>query len=316
MTYQSVTTDCLQIFEAKFAQYGTSFLEYTPEKMGAKIAAKAWAAQSLMEGDLECRDAFTSIYNYSVIAYMLSFKDALGKNWIDNYKDTQQIFEAIYLSKDRQYHSEWKNMSIGFLLSEISTKLRRNENSNIDKVNMRDNLIDIANYAVFCEIHFSNPKKVEIEVESEYDFVETVEEWNIERDLHLQGFDRKREAGFVLEELLEILGMNQVFDTKAEFREYVMQQIDLWEKTAEAKGIQVPISEQLDGFCDIPVFCVGALTKITQENLAFGSVKHSLKRVTDANKQKGRVLDKDGKIIKDSNFTKPNHDKSDQHNAK
>lgn len=112
-----------------------------------------------------------------------------------------------------------------------------------------------------------------IELVSDIDIIGRVYAWNKERGLINKGYNKSREASFISEELNELL---------------------------EGKKL----SEDIDAYIDSIVFQIGALSKILKDP---DKVKRCFEAVLDANDQKGKATDKEGKIIKDrTNFKEPN----------
>lgn len=133
-------------------------------------------------------------------------------------------------------------------------------------------------------------------------------QWNTERGLHMQPYSVNREFGFILEELLEGLGFNQLFATKQDFRSHVNANITNIINTVISNERNIPLSaEQADAFGDIIVFAIGALLKICTKNPELGSPEEVLERIMLANDAKGNKVDADGKIVKDVNFVEPQH---------
>ncbi len=140
--------------------------------------------------------------------------------------------------------------------------------------------------------------------------VERVINWNIERNLDKQDYNFKREFGFIMEEMLEGLGFNQLFPSKIEFRANVNQNIELIIDSVIDQEKNIPVSsEQADAFGDIIVFAIGALMKICIKNPELGTPEELLERIMIANDAKGNKVDADGKIIKDKTFVEPVHTK-------
>ena len=117
-----------------------------------------------------------------------------------------------------------------------------------------------------------------------------------------------REFGFIMEEMLEGLGFNQLFPTKIEFRDYIRKSITQIIDDTVSQEKNVPVSaEQADAFGDIIVFAIGALMKICIKNPELGTPEELLERIMIANDAKGNKVDADGKIIKDKEFVEPIH---------
>ena len=139
--------------------------------------------------------------------------------------------------------------------------------------------------------------------------VERVIQWNIERGLDKQDYNMNREFGFIMEEMLEGLGFNQLFPSKIEFRDYIRKSIIQIIDDTISQEKNVPVSaDQADAFGDIIVFAIGALMKICNKNPELGTPDELLERIMLANDNKGNKVDADGKIIKDKTFVEPTHE--------
>lgn len=138
--------------------------------------------------------------------------------------------------------------------------------------------------------------------------VERVINWNKERGLDKQDYNMNREFGYIMEEMLEGLGFNQLFSSKIEFRGYIKNSIEHIVDDVVREEKPIPVSaEQADAFGDIIVFAIGALMKICNQNPDLGSPDELLERIMLANDTKGNKVDADGKIIKDKTFIEPTH---------
>lgn len=138
--------------------------------------------------------------------------------------------------------------------------------------------------------------------------VERVINWNKERGLDKQDYNMNREFGFIMEEMLEGLGFNQLFPSKIEFRDYIRKSITQIIDDTISQEKNIPVSaEQADAFGDIIVFAIGALMKICNQNPELGNPEILLERIMLANDTKGNKVDADGKIIKDKTFIEPTH---------
>ena len=145
----------------------------------------------------------------------------------------------------------------------------------------------------------------------DYNPIDDIISWNKERGLDTQEYNSLREFGFILEELLEGIGVKDALYsqnyTKEQFRELVKLELDFFRhKYTVSNGIPVAdIKEQADAFGDLIVFAVGALLKICNANPELGSPSEILEKIMVANHRKGDKLDADGKIIKDITFIEP-----------
>lgn len=136
------------------------------------------------------------------------------------------------------------------------------------------------------------------------DIIQNICDWN--KDRNNIEYSKHREAGFILEEFYELMNFNSAFETKDEFQEYISNNLESYEQLQEAYEIKEnSIEEQADAFADLIVFAVGALYKICENHKEFGSPQLILEKVMNANNKKSNKQNKDGKIIKNSDFVEP-----------
>lgn len=110
------------------------------------------------------------------------------------------------------------------------------------------------------------------DIDIRFDIIDKVFTWNKERGLLAKGYKKELEASFVAEELSELL-----------------------------RGID--LADAVDAHIDSIIFQLGALSKILKSPQA---VESCFNAVLLANDQKGKALDKDGKVLKDKSvFVEP-----------
>ena len=111
-------------------------------------------------------------------------------------------------------------------------------------------------------------------------------------------YDKVKEASFILEELMELLGAHKKFNTKEEFRVNCQE-------FCKTENKSVTLEEEADAFADLIVFAGGALTKLYANNPELGTPDEILNKVMDANDAKSSIKTKEGKIAKNKNFVEP-----------
>lgn len=124
--------------------------------------------------------------------------------------------------------------------------------------------------------------------------------WNKERNL--TNFDVKRETSFILEEFLEIFGLNKRFRSKEALREYCRETVEDMYKDS----INISHEDMADGFGDIIFFAYGALYKL-HKTYNTPDPNQIMTNICNANDTKGKETSKEGKIIKDTSFKEPKH---------
>lgn len=163
---------------------------------------------------------------------------------------------------------------------------------------------------------------------TQFDVIQSVMNWNVERNLHTQGFNSSREFGFILEEMWEGLGVkNALFEMsqniahsqsngeivltndelKKKFRDFVKSYMKTFQIMIDSadEDIVIPPADVADAFGDIIVFSIGALTKICNDYPDLGTPHSILETICKANDAKGKATDGDGKIVKNSDFVEP-----------
>lgn len=135
--------------------------------------------------------------------------------------------------------------------------------------------------------------------------IDNVYEFNKQRDL-LNGYDTKKEAALILEELLELFENE---NPKELAREII-------EKSTFTKTPKVSDAEQIDAYIDIIYIAIGSLIKkyksIMPENVngnmkrfIIAFISKAVDNVCLANSLKKGHLDENGKYVKNSDFQEP-----------
>lgn len=115
------------------------------------------------------------------------------------------------------------------------------------------------------------------------DILTKIVEWNKERGLIERGFNHKKEASFIIEELLESTGNYDSISAQEDTEKY-----------SEAIITNTPVDKEIivDAFADILVFATGAIAK-----LGYDPAKVMDEVYKEINSRTGKLID--GKFVKD-----------------
>ncbi|UBM58424.1 DUF1599 domain-containing protein [Marinilongibacter aquaticus] len=168
--YRKVIDACLDIFEKKNTDYGTSWKILRLPSITDQIFIKANRIRTIQEKGFSKVDEgqspeFIGIINYCVMALILMderFEDTSNYDFIAAYK--QQIEEVIQLlfNKNHDYGEAWREMRISSMTDIILMKLLRikqiedNAGKTLISEGIKAGYQDIINYAVFCLIKLEN----------------------------------------------------------------------------------------------------------------------------------------------------------------
>lgn len=117
------------------------------------------------------------------------------------------------------------------------------------------------------------------------DFFTRVVAWNTERGLIAKGFNHKKEASFIIEELLESTGEHDSVSSRAEAEALAENMVTSEVPTQPEKAV--------DAFADIIVFATGAIAK-----LGYDPSKVMDEVYKEINSRTGTLID--GKFVKDA----------------
>ena len=174
LEYVRVTDEAFKIFKSKYNVYGDSFNLFRDISLIEQIEIKIKRIINIQSnvgmkvngvGD-DVVSEFLGVYNYS-IQYFLRRYDVT--NYEQPYKDVSSDIFELMKKKDHDYGSAWENMHIWTLTDLINVKLSRIKSMIITQmeggeVNEQDtegvdsNIMDLANYSIFCLIKINDKK--------------------------------------------------------------------------------------------------------------------------------------------------------------
>lgn len=171
--YNGIINACKSLFFKKAADYGTAWTILRMPSVTDQIGIKAERIRSIQEkkvnlvGD-SIESEFIGIINYCIIALMLLDREKQKKD-LSNlailaqvYEEKVEIVRETMLKKNHDYGEAWRNMRISSMTDLILMKILRvkqiedNEGKTIASEGVAANYIDMANYAIFCLILYSD----------------------------------------------------------------------------------------------------------------------------------------------------------------
>ncbi|MFN8281661.1 MAG: DUF1599 domain-containing protein [Chitinophagales bacterium] len=172
--YETVFSNCKQIFLKKTQDYGTSWRILRARSITDQIYIKAKRIRTIDEaGEQRIGDSieseFLGIVNYGIIALIQlqleTKKDVaieLPKDLAENlYNEQFLIIKNLFVAKNHDYGEAWRDMRISSFTDLILSKLHRikqieeNKGQTIISEGIDANYMDIVNYAVFALIKMS-----------------------------------------------------------------------------------------------------------------------------------------------------------------
>lgn len=143
--------------------------------------------------------------------------------------------------------------------------------------------------------------------------LQRIVKWNKDRGLLDKGFSEQREAAYIFEETLELLGYRGKVKEYSRMiaREYLDNDLirftegEDYHTTLDITRTPNTVEQNLDAFGDIIVFATGAMAKIINTYNLNLTVDEVLNKIMDANDKKGRKVDAEGKVIKSEDFKQP-----------
>jgi len=168
-SYKLILGRCKDVFHKKMLDYGASWRILRPESLTDQLFIKAKRIRSIQEKK-ENRIAdgadseFMAIFNYSVMS-LIQLDSGASEEPDFSVDEAMKLFDeksnVIYelmVNKNHDYGEAWRDMRISSMTDLILVKLFRIKQieDNKGKTNISEgidsNLMDIANYAVFCLI--------------------------------------------------------------------------------------------------------------------------------------------------------------------
>lgn len=143
--------------------------------------------------------------------------------------------------------------------------------------------------------------------------LQRIVKWNEARGLLDKGYETQREAAYIFEETLELLGYRGKVKEYSRMlaREYLdKDQIRFVEGDDYSKKLEIhrepnTVEQNLDAFGDIIVFATGAMAKLIAQHDLNLTVDEVINKIMDANDKKGSKVDAAGKVIKSDDFKQP-----------
>ncbi len=168
-SYKQILDHCRDVFYKKMTDYGASWRILRPISLTDQLFIKAKRIRSIQEKK-ENRIAegidteFSAIFNYSVMS-LIQLELGVAEEPDLSVDEAMKLFEQkstgiLKLMKDKNhdYGEAWRDMRISSMTDLILVKLFRikqiedNNGKTSISEGIESNLMDIANYAVFCQI--------------------------------------------------------------------------------------------------------------------------------------------------------------------
>lgn len=167
--YQSIISDCREIFAKKTSDYGTAWRILRPSSLTDQIFIKANRIRTLQEEKVSkvgegIEDEFIGIVNYSIMALIQLEKgyadqsDMDAEEAISQYEEKAKEAFELMKNKNHDYGEAWRDMRVSSLCDLILMKLLRvkqienNKGQTLISEGIDANYMDILNYAVFALI--------------------------------------------------------------------------------------------------------------------------------------------------------------------
>lgn len=171
--YQTVVDECIELFEKKMHDYGTSWRILRPVSLTDQLFIKAMRTRTIQENGMTLvnegqEPEFIGLINYSALALVqlelddnapieLEHKTALAL-----YKKELAETKELMLQKNHDYGEAWRDMRVESLTDLILQKLHRikqiedNEGKTLVSEGIDAGYRDIINYAAFALIKLKN----------------------------------------------------------------------------------------------------------------------------------------------------------------
>ncbi len=173
--YDSVVSQCKDLFVKKASDYGTSWRVLRTISIVDQIYIKAWRIRQIQEkGEQKIADSidseFIGIVNYGIIALIQSSMvdsdniDLTAEEAASLYQVHSEKVKALMLQKNHDYGEAWRDMSQPSFVDLILVKLLRikqilaNDGRTIVSEGIDANFSDIINYGIFALIKIEEAK--------------------------------------------------------------------------------------------------------------------------------------------------------------
>lgn len=175
-SYKIIQDRCKEVFHKKMLDYGASWRILRPGSLTDQLFIKAKRIRSLQEKK-EYRIAegvvpeFMAIFNYSIMSLIqlesgtAEEPDMPVNQALALYEQKSTIIRELMVNKNHDYGEAWRDMRISSMTDLILVKLFRikqiEDNSGKTSISegIDSNLMDIANYAIFCLILLDEEKE-------------------------------------------------------------------------------------------------------------------------------------------------------------
>lgn len=174
--YESIVTQCKDLFVKKASDYGTSWRMLRTISIVDQIYIKAWRIRQIQEkGEQKIEDSieseFIGIVNYGIIALIQSAMmdsdeiDLSAEKAKDWYEQKSGEVRDLMMQKNHDYGEAWRDMSQPSFVDLILVKLLRikqilaNNGQTIVSEGIDANFADIINYGIFALIKMDEAKE-------------------------------------------------------------------------------------------------------------------------------------------------------------
>ncbi len=170
--FSQIISNCRSIFQAKTADYGTSWRILRPSSLTDQIFIKAQRIRTIQETGINqvgegIEGEFIAIVNYCIMALIQLNEQELrdlelsGEQAETLYKKYAKLAQELMLKKNHDYGEAWRDMRVSSLTDLILAKILRikqiedNSGKTISSEGVESNYFDMLNYAVFALIHLT-----------------------------------------------------------------------------------------------------------------------------------------------------------------
>lgn len=171
--YQTVVDECIDLFEKKMHDYGTSWRILRPVSLTDQLFIKAMRTRTIQENGMSLvnegqEPEFIGLINYSALALVQLGLDEHApielehKTALELYKKELAETKTLMLQKNHDYGEAWRDMRVESLTDLILQKLHRikqiedNKGKTLVSEGIDAGYRDIINYAAFALIKLKN----------------------------------------------------------------------------------------------------------------------------------------------------------------
>jgi hypothetical protein len=171
--YQSVVDECIELFEKKMHDYGTSWRILRPVALTDQLFIKAMRTRTIQENGMTLvnegqEPEFIGLINYSALALVQLELDSNAPIELEHstalklYMNELAETKALMLQKNHDYGEAWRDMRVESLTDLILQKLHRikqiedNKGKTLVSEGIDAGYRDIINYAAFALIKLKN----------------------------------------------------------------------------------------------------------------------------------------------------------------